>query len=272
VDVNIVKNDILDIEAFKNWREEFKTAEFILEEGKYICGFAVEKMSKSFYNVVNPDNLIKEYGADTFRVYEMFLGPIEKSKPWNTNGIEGVQRFLNKVWALFFNIQSDKNIVNQEGPSEEEQKIIHKTIKKVRDDMEILSFNTSISALMICVNELGKLNCNKKEILEKLTLLLAPFAPHLAEELWSIGLGNTEGLHLQSFPSHDEKFLVENTYKMPISFNGKMRFVMDIAVGLNAKEIEDLVMANEKTEKWLEGKTIVKKIIVPERIFNIVIK
>ena len=268
VDVNIVSHDVLDLDAFRNWLPEFKNAEFILEDGKYICGWAIEKMSKSMFNVVNPDDIIKKYGADTLRMYEMFLGPLEQSKPWDTNGIDGVSRFFRRLWSLFY--QDGKLIVNDEAPTAEELKTLHKTIKKVSHDIEQFSFNTSISAFMICVNELYAMKCSKKSILQDFVILLSPFAPHITEELYE-ALGNTETIFEAKFPVHNEDYLVESTIKYPISFNGKVRFTMDIAADASKDEIEKTVLANENTKKQLDGKTVKKVIVVPGRIVNIVI-
>ncbi|MCT4615616.1 MAG: leucine--tRNA ligase [Marinifilaceae bacterium] len=269
VDVNIVRNDILDMEAFKAWRPEFKDAEFELEDGKYICGHAVEKMSKSLYNVVNPDIIVEEYGADTLRLYEMFLGPLEAHKPWDTNGIDGVHKFLKKLWNLFFDKNNEFNISDKEA-SKEELKVLHKTIKKIQDDIERFSFNTSISAFMICVNELNSLKCNNKSILENLLLLLAPFAPHITEELWA-KTGNTESITKASFPVYNEEFTKENSHTYPVSFNGKMRFKIDIDASFSKEEIEKIVLESELAAKWLDGKTPKKIIVVPKKIVNIVI-
>jgi leucyl-tRNA synthetase len=268
VDVNIVTNDILDLEAFKTWRPEFNTAEFILEEGKYHCGWAVEKMSKSMYNVVNPDLIVEKYGADTLRMYEMFLGPLEMSKPWDTSGIEGVHKFLRKLWNTFFT--NDILLVSESEPTAEELKVLHKTIKKIISDIESFSFNTSISAFMICLNELSALKCNKKAILEPIVILIAPFAPHIAEELWH-QLGNTTTVCDASFPLFEEKYLVENSINYPVSFNGKVRFNLEIAAGTAASEVEIIAMSNEQTVKWLEGKQPKKVIVVAGKIVNIVI-
>jgi leucyl-tRNA synthetase len=268
VDVNIVSNDILDIEAFKNWLPDYKTAEFILEDGKYHCGWAVEKMSKSMYNVVNPDIIVEKYGADTLRLYEMFLGPLEQSKPWDTNGIDGVHRFLKKLWILFY---KDENfIVNNETPTAEELKVLHKTIKKITFDIENFSFNTSVSAFMICVNELFTLKCSKKAILEPLVILLAPFAPHIAEELYR-ALGNSGTVCDAVFPICNEEFLKESAVKYPISFNGKVRFTLELPADMSKEEVEKIAMANEQTEKHLEGKTPKKVIVVQGKIVNVVL-
>jgi len=266
VDVNIVKNDILDIEAFKNWRPDYKTAEFILEDGKYICGWAVEKMSKSMYNVVNPDMIVENNGADTLRMYEMFLGPVEQSKPWDTKGIDGVYRFLRRFWAMFFDAQGNF-CVSDDAPTAEELKTLHKTIKKVKADIENFSFNTSVSAFMICTNELGK--CNKREILEPLVVLLSPFAPHIAEELWH-QLGHQTSVCDASFPVFDEKYLVENSVKYPISFNGKVRFTMEMPAAMTKEEVEKTALSDEQTQKFLAGATPKKVIVVPGKIVNIV--
>ena len=268
VDVNIVSNDILDLDKFRAWMPDFANAEFILEDGKYICGWAVEKMSKSMFNVVNPDDIVENYGADTLRLYEMFLGPLEQSKPWDTNGIDGVHRFLKRLWGLFFK-GDDVNVSDAE-PTAEEYKTLHKTIKKVTSDIENFSFNTAISAFMICVNELNSAKCNKRAILEPLVVLLAPFAPHVAEELYHV-LGNETTVCDAAFPKHDEKYLAENTVKYPISFNGKVRFTLELAADLNPKQVEEIALANEQTAKYLDGKAIKKVIVVPKKIVNIVI-
>lgn len=265
VDVNIVTNDILDLEAFKAWRPEFNNAEFILEDGKYICGWAVEKMSKSMYNVVNPDLIVEKYGADTLRMYEMFLGPLELSKPWDTSGIEGVHKFLRKLWNTFF--ANGELTISDVEPTADELKVLHKTIKKITSDIEAFSFNTSISAFMICLNELGK--CNKRSILEPIVILIAPFAPHIAEELWH-QLGNTSSVCDAQFPLCEEKYLVENSVKYPVSFNGKVRFNLEVAAGTAPAEVEKLAMNDTQTEKWLEGKQPKKIIVVPGKIVNVV--
>ncbi len=269
VDVNIVKNDVLDTEAFKNWMPEYAAAEFELEDGKYICGWAVEKMSKSMFNVVNPDVIVDEYGADTLRLYEMFLGPLEASKPWDTNGIDGVHKFLKKLWRLFHN---DKNefVISSDEPTKAEYKILHKSIKKIQDDIERFSFNTSVSAFMICVNELNSAKCNKKAVLEELLALLAPFAPHITEELWKL-CGNTNSITDAKFPVLNEAYLVEDVHSYPISFNGKMRFLLELPLSLSKDEIEQAVMTSEQAQKWIDGKTPKKVIIVPNKIVNIVV-
>ncbi len=266
-DVNIVSNDILDIYKFKAWRPEFANAEFILEDGKYVCGWAVEKMSKSMYNVVNPDDIVEKYGADTLRLYEMFLGPLEQSKPWDTNGIDGVHRFLKKLWSLFY---KDGNLLlNSDEPTAEELKTLHKTIKKITFDIENFSYNTSVSAFMICVNELFTLKCSKKAILEPLVILLAPFAPHVAEELYHV-LDNEGTVCDAAFPVCNEAYLVENSVKYPISFNGKVRFTLELPADMPKEEVEKTAMANEQTIKQLAGATPIKLIVVPGKIVNIV--
>ena len=269
VDVNIVYNDILDIEAFKNWRPEYKNAEFILEDGKYICGWAVEKMSKSMFNVVNPDMIVEKYGADTLRLYEMFLGPLEQSKPWDTNGIDGVHRFLKKLWALFYGNTDSLQITDAE-PTTEELKSLHKLIKKVTFDIEHFSYNTSISAFMICVNELSSLKCNKRAILEQLVILLAPFAPHTAEELWH-ECGHTTTVCDAQWPQHNEEYLKEKSVTYAISFNGKARFSMELPADMPREEVEKAALSHESSAKWTEGKTPKKVIVVPGKIVNIVI-
>jgi leucyl-tRNA synthetase len=269
VDINMVDNDVLDTEAFKKWLPEFADAEFILENGKYICGHEVEKMSKSKHNVQNPDNLIEKYGADTLRLYEMFLGPIEQDKPWDTKGIEGVFRFLKKLWRLYFS-DDDQLLVTNEKVGEVELKVLHKTIKKIRSDIERFSFNTGVSAFMICVNELTDLKCHKREILKPLTVLLEPYAPHLAEELWQ-KLGHTGSISRVDFPEYDEKYLKEGSFAYPVSFNGKMRFKLELPVGMPKEEIEKAVLAAEEAQRWTDGKTIRKIIVVPGRIVNVVV-
>lgn len=269
VDVNIVSNDILDPEAFKAWRPEFETAEFILEDGKYICGWAVEKMSKSMFNVVNPDMIVEKYGADTLRMYEMFLGPVEQAKPWDTNGIDGVHRFIRKFWALFYN-RNEEYIVTDEPATKEELKALHKLIKKVTSDIEQFSYNTSVSAFMICVNELSALKCSKKELLEKLVITLAPFAPHVCEELWDT-LGNTTSVCDAQWPAFNEEYLKENVVNYTISFNGKARFNMEFPADAASDAIQAEVLADERSQKWTEGKAPKKVIVVPKKIVNVVI-
>ena len=269
VDVNMVSNDILDIERFRAWSPDYADAEFILEEGKYVCGWAVEKMSKSMYNVVNPDDIVERYGADTLRLYEMFLGPIEQSKPWDTNGIDGVHRFLKKFWGLYS--EGESFAVTDGEPTAEELKTLHKTIKKITWDIENFSFNTSVSAFMICTNELGAAKCNKRAVLEPLAVLIAPFAPHMAEELWQHALGHTTSVCDAAWPVCEEKYLVENTVKYPVSFNGKVRFTMELAAGLTKEEIEAAVRGAEQTQKQLDGKEPKKVIVVPGKIVNFVI-
>ena len=269
-DVNIVDNDILDIEKFKAWREEYANAEFILEDdGTYACGYEIEKMSKRWYNVVNPDDMVAKYGADCFRMYEMFLGPLEDSKPWSTQGIDGVAKFLRKVWRLFYD---DKGtlLINDEKPTKDEYKIIHKTIKKINEDIERLSLNTSIPALMICTNELGTLKCNKKEILTQLVQLMAPFAPFISEELWAL-LGHSDSVHISDFPQHDESYLVENSFAYPISINGKVRLNIEFPLDMDNASIESSVLADERVTKYFEGKPIKKIIIVKGKIVNVVV-
>lgn len=269
VDVNIVKNDVLDLDAFKNWRPEFKDAEFVLEDGKYVCGWAVEKMSKSMFNVVNPDVIVEEYGADTLRLYEMFLGPLEAHKPWDTNGIDGVHKFLKKLWRLFHNSDNDI-LISEDEASKAELKILHKTIKKIQDDIERFSFNTSVSAFMICVNELNSLGCNKRSILENLLITLAPFAPHIAEELWE-KCGHADSITQAKFPTFEAKYLKEDSFEYPVSFNGKMRFKLELPIDLTKDEIEKEVLSCKQSQKWIEGKTPKKIIIVPNKIINIVV-
>ncbi len=270
VDVNMVQNDILDLEAFKAWRPEYATAEFILEDGKYVCGWAVEKMSKSMFNVVNPDMIVEKYGADTLRMYEMFLGPVEQSKPWDTNGIDGVHRFLKKFWSLFYD-RNGNFLVTEEAATPEELKSLHKLIKKVTGDIEQFSYNTSVSAFMICVNELYALKCGKKEIMEKLTVCLAPFAPHICEELWHV-MGHDTSVCDAQWPGYNEEYLVENTVNYTISFNGKARFNMEFPADAASDHIQETVLADERSAKWTEGKQIVKVIVVPKKIVNVVVK
>ena len=269
VDINIVDNDVLDIEAFKKWHPDFANAEFILENDKYICGYEIEKMSKSMYNVQNPDDLVEKYGADTLRMYEMFLGPLEQSKPWDTKGIEGVFRFMHKFWKLFHNAQYSF-AVSEEEPTPQEWKILHKTIKKVQEDIERLSYNTAVSAFMICVNELTDIKCNKKAVLEPLTILMASFAPHVCEEIWHL-LGHADSVNYASFPEVEEKYLVENSFNYPISFNGKTRFMMELPADMAPAEIEKTVLASAEAQKWTDGKTVKKVIVVPKKIVNIVV-
>ena len=268
VDVNIVSNDILDIDAFRAWRPEYADAEFILEDGKYICGWAVEKMSKSMFNVVNPDTIVEKYGADTLRLYEMFLGPVEQSKPWDTNGIDGCHRFLRKLWNLFYD-KEDNFIVTDDAPTKEELKSIHKLIKKTTEDIPAFSYNTTVSAFMICTNELSSLKCNKRAILEQFVVLLAPFAPHICEELWE-ALGHNTTICDAEWPIYNEEYLKEDTIKYTISFNGKARFNLEFAADADKADIEAGVLANEMTKKYLEDKPVKKVIVVPKKIVNIV--
>ncbi len=266
VDVNIVKNDYLDIEAFKAWRPEFADAEFILEDGKYLCGWAIEKMSKSMYNVVNPDMIVEKYGADTLRMYEMFLGPLEQSKPWDTNGIDGVHKFLRKFWRLYHNRENELTLTD-EAPTDAELKSLHKTIKKIREDIENFSFNTSVAAFMICLNELGE--CHKRAIVEPLTILIAPFAPHIAEELWALA-GNSESVFDAAYPECNESYLVESSFEYPVMMNGKLRFKQKYDLSLSPKEIQADILTKEAAQKWLEGAAPKKVIVVPGKIINIV--
>ena len=269
VDVNIVHNDRLDMDAFRKWMPDFADAEFILEDGEYVCGWAVEKMSKSMYNVVNPDMICDTYGADTLRLYEMFLGPLEQSKPWDTKGIDGVNRFLKRVWRMFYD--RDGFIVTEDKASAEELKSLHKLIGKVRSDIEAFSFNTAVSAFMIAVNELYELKCNKREILEPLIVLLSPFAPHIAEELWA-ALGHGESISYAAFPEYVEAYTVENTCTYAVSFNGKTRFTVELSAGMSREEVEAHVRGLEQTAKYVAGGNIVKVIVVPGKIVNIVVK
>ncbi|HNS30600.1 MAG TPA: leucine--tRNA ligase [Tenuifilaceae bacterium] len=269
VDVNIVNNDILDIEQFRAWRPEFANAEFVLENGKYVCGWAVEKMSKSMYNVVNPDHVIEQYGADTFRIYEMFLGPLELSKPWDTNGIDGVYKFLRRLWRLYHDANNQADVSN-EPASKNELKAIHKTIKKVGEDIEKFSFNTGVSAFMICVNELTELKCNKRDILEPLAIIMAPYAPHVAEELWHL-LGKEGSIFDALWPEYKEEYLAESTFTCPVSFNGKTRFTIELPLNLSKEEVEQIVMQNEQTTRYLNGQLPKKIVVVPNKIVNIVV-
>ncbi|TAG57482.1 MAG: DUF559 domain-containing protein [Cytophagales bacterium] len=282
VDVNIVENDILDIEKFKNWREDLKDAQFILEDkegkalsfgeglgGAYICGHQVEKMSKSLYNVVNPDDVVSKYGADTLRMYEMFLGPLELSKPWSTISISGVSRFLRNVWKMFYD-ESGKLLLTDEAPNDKELKVLHKTIKKVEEDIERFSFNTSVSTFMVCVNELSDLKCHKRTILSDFLIILAPYAPHIAEELWE-AMGNKNGISYATFPKYDEKYLVESSFEYPISINGKVRHKMNFPANMDLKEVENQALASAEIIKWLEGKAPKKVIVVPNKIVNVVL-
>ncbi|MEO0527410.1 MAG: class I tRNA ligase family protein, partial [Bacteroidota bacterium] len=267
-DVSLVNtSDELDIEAFKKWSPEYQEAEFILEDGKYIVGREVEKMSKSKYNVVNPDEICEQYGADSLRLYEMFLGPLEQSKPWNTAGITGVHSFLKKLWRLYINESGPR--FNAIEPTKENLKTLHKTIKKVEEDIENFSFNTSVSTFMICVNELSAQKCTSKAILEPLVLLVSPYAPHIAEELWEM-LGHTESIATAPFPKFNAGYLVESSKQYPISFNGKMRFTLELPLDMGKEEVEKVVMAHEKTQQQLQGRTPKKIIVVPGKIVNIV--
>ena len=268
VDVNSVSNDVLDSDKFRAWRPEFHDAEFILENGKYVCGYAIEKMSKSMFNVVNPDDIVERYGADTLRLYEMFLGPIEQSKPWDTNGIDGVNRFLKKLWGLFY--KGDDCVITDEKPSAEALKSLHKLIKKVTFDIEHFSYTTSVSAFMICINELSAMKCTSREIYNDLVVVLAPFAPHIAEELWH-KLGNDTTVCDAKWPEFNEAYLVEQSVKYVVSFNGKPRFNIEVATGTDKAEVERLALTNEAATKWLDGKTPKKVIVVPNKSVNVVI-
>jgi len=270
VDVNIVSNDILDTAKFKASRPDYANAKFVLEDGKYICGTEVEKMSKSKFNVVNPDDIIALYGADTLRLYEMFLGPLEQAKPWNTNGIEGVYKFLRKVWRLFHDAEGNFVVSNEE-PTKAEYKALHKIIKKAEDDIERFSFNTSVSAFMICVNELTELKCNKRAILQDLITVLTPYAPHITEELWTL-LGNEAGtISYAPYPTFNPEYLVESEFAYPVSINGKMKMNLPLALDLDAKTVEDIVLNNADVQRYLDGKAVKKLIFVKGKIINIVI-
>jgi leucyl-tRNA synthetase len=259
----------LNLEKFKAWRPDLEDAEFILEEGKYFCGAEVEKMSKSKYNVVNPDDIIEKYGADTLRLYEMFLGPLEQFKPWNTNGIDGVSKFLKKLWKLYHDNQGNFSISDEE-PSKEELKVLHKTIKKTQEDLENYSFNTSVASFMICVNELTVLKCNKRKILEGLAIIISPYAPHIAEELWASS-GHKSSIIYAEFPEFKEEYLVENSHEYPVSINGKLRAKLSLSLSLSKEEIEKAALSDPTVLKWTEGKAPKKVIVVPGKIVNIVI-
>ena len=269
VDVNIVNNDILDLDAFRAWRPEYANAEFILSDGKYICGYAVEKMSKSMFNVVNPDDMIERYGADTLRLYEMFLGPLEQSKPWDTNGIDGVFRFIKKLWSLFY--KGDQSLVDDAEPTRDNLKTIHRLIKKVTTDIENFSFNTSVAAFMICVNELSQQKCHSRAVLADLLVVLAPFAPHIAEELWQKALGNTTSIVDAKWPDFNEDYLREDSVTMAVSFNGKPRFNITAPAGADSATLQEMALSDPAAAKWLEGKTVRKVIVVPGKIVNIVV-
>ena len=272
VDVNIVHGDVLDIEAFRAWRPEYKDAEFVLENDKYVCGWAVEKMSKSMYNVVNPDLIVENYGADTLRLYEMFLGPVEQSKPWDTNGIDGCHRFLKKFWGLFYNLRTGEFMPNDAEATAEQLKSVHKLLKKVSADIPAFSYNTAVAAFMICVNELSQAHCTNKALLSKLVVALAPFAPHIAEELWAaLGNGQSSVCDAQ-WPAYEEKYLEESEVQLAIAFNGKARFQKAFAANATNAEVEQAAMADERSTKFLEGKQVVKVIVVPKKIVNIVVK
>ena len=268
VDVNIVSNDILDLDKFRAWRPEFATAEFVLEDGKYVCGYAVEKMSKSMFNVVNPDDIVERYGADTLRLYEMFLGPLEQSKPWDTNGIDGVNRYLKKLWGLFY--KNDQLTVTDAEPTADNLKTLHKLIKKVTTDIENFSYNTSISAFMIALSELTQQKCTSRQVLEQYLILLAPFAPHIAEELWH-AMGNTTTICDAAWPEFNEEYVKESSVKMAVSFNGKARYTIEVPADMPAAEVEKVALAHEGAAKWTEGKTVRKVIVVPGKIVNIVV-
>ncbi len=270
VDVNIVHADVLDTEAFRKWRPEYENAEFILEDGKYVCGWAVEKMSKSMFNVVNPDMIVEKYGADTLRLYEMFLGPVEASKPWDTNGIDGCHRFLKKLWALYYNRDGEFLPCDCEA-TPEQLKSVHKLIKKVSHDIEHFSYNTSISAFMICVGELQQTKCRNRELLQDLVVLIAPFAPHMAEELWH-ALGNASTVCAAEWPVCNEAYLVESEIQLTVSFNGKARYQKKFPADAANDTIQQEVLADERSQKYLDGKQVIKVIVVPKKIVNVVIK
>jgi leucyl-tRNA synthetase len=261
---------VLDIDAFKAWRPEYETAEFILEDGKYICGWAGEKMSKSMFNVVNPDMIVEKYGADTLRLYEMFLGPVEQSKPWDTNGIDGCHRFLKKLWGMYFD--RDGNLLASDAePTKDELKSLHKLIKKVTADIEVFSYNTSVSAFMICLNELNQQKSHNRKVMETLAILLAPFCPHLCEELWEV-LGHDTSVCDAQWPEFNEEYLKEDSMNLTISFNGKARFQLSFPADADNATIEQTVLADEQSKKYMDGFTVAKVIIVPKRIVNVVLK
>lgn len=271
VDVNIVHNDILDTEAFRKWRPEYADAQFILNDaGEYKCGWAVEKMSKTYYNVVNPDDIVERYGADTLRLYEMFLGPLDQSKPWDTNGIDGVHRFIRKLWSLFY--KGDQCLVDDSEPTADDMRSLHKLIKKVTGDIEGFSFNTSVAAFMICVNELSQQKCHSRFVLEQLLIILVPFAPHVTEELWHTALGHDTTILDSQWPAYDDKYIKEDTVNYAVSFNGKARFTITVAAGTDRADVERLALGDPQAAKWIEGKTIVKVIVVPNKIVNVVVK
>ena len=271
VDVNIVHGDVLDLEAFKAWRPEYQDAQLILEDGRYLCGWAVEKMSKSMYNVVNPDRIVEQYGADTLRLYEMFLGPVEQSKPWDTNGIDGCHRFLKKFWGLFYHHRTGEFLPNDTPATAEELKSVHRLLKKVTADIEQFSYNTAVSAFMICVNELSQAHCTNRELLTKLVVALAPFAPHITEELWA-ALGNSGSVCDAQWSLHDERYLVESEIQLTVSFNGKARYQKTFPADAANTDIEQAVLEDERSQKYLDGKQILKVIIVPKKIVNVVVK
>ena len=271
VDVNIVHNDILDTEAFRKWRPEYADAQFILNDaGEYKCGWAVEKMSKTYYNVVNPDDIVERYGADTLRLYEMFLGPLDQSKPWDTNGIDGVHRFIRKLWSLFY--KGDQCLVDDSEPTADNMRSLHKLIKKVTGDIEGFSFNTSVAAFMICVNELSQQKCHSRFVLEQLLIILVPFAPHVTEELWHTALGHDTTILDSQWPAYDDKYIKEDTVNYAVSFNGKARFTITVAAGTDRADVEGLALGDPQAAKWIEGKTIVKVIVVSNKIVNVVVK
>lgn len=274
VDINMVHNDILDTEAFKVWRDDLKDAQFIFEKDKdgndiMVCGWEIEKMSKSKFNVQNPDDLVVKYGADTLRLYEMFLGPLEQSKPWDTQGIEGVFRFIRKFWKLY-NGENNELTISDEPATKAELKALHKLIKKEEEDIERISFNTVVSAFMICVNELADMKCNKREILEPLAIMISPYAPHIAEELWH-QMGHNDSVVNQKFPEFDERHVVEDSFLYPVSFNGKKRFDIELPLGMSQDEMRDVVLAAPESKKWIEGMVVRKAIIIPKKIINIVV-
>ncbi|MCH8331961.1 MAG: leucine--tRNA ligase, partial [Bacteroidetes bacterium] len=269
VDVNIVENDILDLDKFKATNDDYAKAEYILEDGKYVCGWEVEKMSKQWYNVVNPDDIMDRYSTDTFRMYEMFLGPIEVHKPWDTNGIDGVHRFLKRFWRMYFD-DGGNFTLSEDTATDEELKVLHKTLKKVNEDIERFAFNTAVSAFMVCTNELMQLNCSKKEVLEPLVTLIAPFAPHMAEELYEL-MGNTNTVVDAPYPSHNEEYIKEDTFNYPVAINGKVRDNVDLPLDMDQESVEKVVLDREKIQKWLDGKPPKKIILVQGRMINVVV-
>ena len=269
VDINLVSNDTLDMDGFRRWRPDFADAEFVTEDGVYRTGYAVEKMSKSMFNVVNPDDIVERYGADTLRLYEMFLGPLEQSKPWDTNGIDGVNRFIKKLWNLYY--KGDICLVDDSEPTPESLKTLHTLIKKVTQDIENFSYNTSVAAFMICVNELTQQKCHSRKVLEQLVVVLAPFAPHVAEELWHSAIGHDTTVNDAQWPKWNENYLVESTVNYAVSFNGKVRFTISVAADMPKDDVEKKALGDPAAQKWMDGKAIKKVIVVPGKIVNVVL-